>query len=853
MPPFNLKKPGSRRNARTRAFFLFRVNTPHMSTAPRILIFRLSSMGDVILCTSALEAIRARSPGARITWVIAREFADLLQGDPRIERVVAFDRTRGRAGLFAGFRDWHRMLRALFLSQDSPSARPGFDEVIDLHGSIRTRYAALLHGYLRWRNQIHGGWTTLSKQRGRRWAYFTLKRLLPRSLRPAAGGGLARRVARLVAQGHPAQLQAYPSLRHLLDRPIRSESVDWIEASLRSDALRIAVMPGAAWAGKRWPTHRFFRAMAAFQEDQASRSGRTVQWFILGKPGERACEDLFRVASQAGLSIASAHRQLDLVEQAQLLSRCSVLLSNDTGMVHLAESIGIPAVALFGPTQPELGFGPWSSQSRSVCSSLWCSPCSKDGSACFRMGKSRFACLDEIPAKDVVSALRAVANGEAGVGATDRAASRVREQRRLVWAGRGYLFVVRLLARLVRLVLGLVRGFDWNWRKSPPVRRPMAGLVWFHAASAGELEMLWEVAREVRARGLEIGLSVFSPSGAKGIERFKAEFSPVYAGASPIEGEWSEFFKQFLPLAPVGWVTSKYEAWPELWSCLAARGIPLFTVNADERPSLRVASKVTRACFGALPEIHLATVDSDSRLRLEASALRAHWASAPVQTGDPRWDRVASRFQKPSSRLSEIMARVGAKDLPRPWWVLGSAWQEDLDFLLPQLGRLGFNGTLWVVPHSLTAASLQRQERALELYLGSPPIRTSSALEPATSAGVLVDELGVLVELYTQADLAWVGGGFKTGLHSVIEPALAQIPVACAPRGASRFPEVAALASSGQLSLVQTPADLEGWWTQWSHWVRPGPQAVTEGWRTVYQLGASGRCAEWILNGIKAQ
>ena len=52
-----------------------------MSTAPRILIFRLSSMGDVILCTSAIEAIRARAPEARITWVVAREFAQLLQGD----------------------------------------------------------------------------------------------------------------------------------------------------------------------------------------------------------------------------------------------------------------------------------------------------------------------------------------------------------------------------------------------------------------------------------------------------------------------------------------------------------------------------------------------------------------------------------------------------------------------------------------------------------------------------------------------------------------------------------------------------------------------------------------------------
>lgn len=817
------------------------------SSAPRILIFRLSSMGDVILCSSAIAAVRARAPGARITWVVAREFAQLLEGDARLERVVAFDRGRGLAGLKA----WHRLLKALFMSESLAS---GFDEVVDLHGSLRTRYAALLHRYLKFRKQAAGSWTTLGKQRVHRWAYFMMKRLLPRGVRPAGRGGNSRRVAELLAAGHPAGVQATPDLRHLLERPIRSESVDWIQSTLDANAIRIAVMPGAAWTGKRWPTHRFFRAMSALQ------ASRPVQWFILGKAGEKACEDLLRVASQAGLSVAGAHRHLDLVEQAQLLAQCSALLSNDTGMVHLAEALGVPAVALFGPTQPDLGFGPWSPRSRSVASPLWCSPCSKDGSACFRFGASRHACQGQIAPSDVVAALGSVLQGEQAPRARASAAhARTRKAFRL---GGVYVFFAGLLARTLRPILKLIRQVGWDWRETPMPRKAAAGVVWFHAASAGELEMLWEVAREVRSRGLELGLTVFSPSGAKAIERFKAEFAPVYAGPSPLEGEWSEFFESVLNATPLAWVTSKYEAWPELWSCLARRGVPLFTINADDRASLRVASFLTRGCFGALPEMSLATVDVDSRLRLEASGLGSQFSTAPIQTGDPRWDRVATRFRQPSARLTAILSKLSASGLPRPWWVIGSAWQEDLEFLLPNLARLGFGGTLWVVPHSMAPASVLRQHRALELYLGSKPIRTRVEPELAElpqlkdskgARSVLVDELGVLVELYTQADLAWVGGGFKTGLHSVIEPALAQIPVACGPKGAHRFPEVAPLVESGQLSLISTPAELEGWWTQWSHWQRPGPQSVTQAWRAAYQLGASGRCAQWILDGIKAR
>lgn len=75
------------------------------------------------------------------------------------------------------------------------------------------------------------------------------------------------------------------------------------------------------------------------------------------------------------------------VEQtAQALKRCHHLLAGDTGLVHVAEALSVPVHVLYGPTRPELGFGPFLKESRAIYSNVICSPCNKDGRRCLRGG-----------------------------------------------------------------------------------------------------------------------------------------------------------------------------------------------------------------------------------------------------------------------------------------------------------------------------------------------------------------------------------------------------------------------------------------------------------------------------------
>lgn len=351
----------------------------------KVLVFRLSAMGDVILCTSALSALARRTDPVSVDWVTSSTWSVILQADPRIRRLVAFDRK-------SGFLAWHRLCQVLFSE--------GYDEVLDLHASLRTRYARLYFTVMRLMlGRAPARWRTLSKSRLRRLGFFVFKQAWPRRWRPSGLGSLSIRAA-LLAGGNGSDR---PSLPQFLD-DVRTAAtgadesrVSGLLGRLEQDSRGfLAVMPGAAWPGKRWPVAHFLSALAAIRMPVA----------ILGTEGDSACGELSIALVRAGLPVAEAFRGLGLQETAQVLKKCRLLLSNDTGLVHLAEALGTPVVALFGPTHPDLGFKPWRPESTCVQADLWCRPCSKDGSACFRLGRDRFRCMGDLSPEQVAVQIR---------------------------------------------------------------------------------------------------------------------------------------------------------------------------------------------------------------------------------------------------------------------------------------------------------------------------------------------------------------------------------------------------------------------------------------------------------------
>lgn len=338
------------------------------------LIIRLSSLGDVILATSSLGALGS----GENHWVVSREYSELLKGHPRLSRIWEFDRKRDGSLI-----QWLGLCGALW--------NEGFTEVLDLHCTWRSRLARM---YFAARSRLSArqlSWRTISKERLKLNGLFLAKALWPRRWLPTP---LVVRSARLAGGSGNER----PDLSHLLSLP--GELPSGLEQWLSSHPGFICVMPSSKWDGKKWGVRGFFEVI--------SSSGLPA--VVLGNEGDRESHLLSKTLEQAGLSHFDGVGKLSFKQLARVLAGSEGYLGNDTGLAHLAEAVGTEVVTVFGPTIPEMGFGPWRPGSRAVGVGLWCKPCGKDGRTCYRWG-DRYACQRQLLPERVAKELEALIGG----------------------------------------------------------------------------------------------------------------------------------------------------------------------------------------------------------------------------------------------------------------------------------------------------------------------------------------------------------------------------------------------------------------------------------------------------------
>ena len=168
-----------------------------------------------------------------------------------------------------------------------------------------------------------------------------------------------------------------------------------------ASARRLGLAPGARWDTKRWPARHFAEFLQRFRGADPA----PVRIFL--GPQEEVWFDgspLARVAAE--LPDVEIVRRGSLREVAVALDGCTVLLTNDSGLLHLAEAVGTPVLALFGPTVEEFGYFPSLPHSRVLQLPLDCRPCSRNGKRpCWRQDQ---ACLAEIPPARVLEELLAL-------------------------------------------------------------------------------------------------------------------------------------------------------------------------------------------------------------------------------------------------------------------------------------------------------------------------------------------------------------------------------------------------------------------------------------------------------------
>ncbi|MEK7689717.1 MAG: hypothetical protein AAB425_01720, partial [Bdellovibrionota bacterium] len=202
----------------------------------------------------------------------------------------------------------------------------------------------------------------------------------------------------------------------------------------------------------------------------------------------------------------------------------------------------------------------------------------------------------------------------------------------------------------------------------------------------------------------------------------------------------------------------------------------------------------------------------------DRAGLNALFPQAIVHhTGEPRWDRVIERMQR-----SSVVGRIAFDQKQSPCGVIGSAWEDDIQTVLPGWLRAG-SGSLYVFPHQCDRVHAERLKGVLKNvivrsgYDHRVDLRTwETNQHPPRLANdrrqiVFVPQKGFLTEFYGHADWVFVGGGFGAGIHSTIEPALSGKPIAAGPVGADKFSEVLVLMHSGQLTFCNDSGDFERW------------------------------------------
>ena len=335
-------------------------------------------------------------------------------------------------------------------------------------------------------------------------------------------------------------------------------------------------------------------------------------------------------------------------------------------------------------------------------------------------------------------------------------------------------------------------------------RDPARPLLVAHAASAGELRQLEPVLVRLRARhpGWQLAVTCFSPSGLP----VAADLGADLAGLLP----WDvpRAVAALLDhLRPTALVLTRAEVWPELLGAASARGIRLglraATVPSRSRRLRWPARQLLAGALGSLEVVGATSPEDAARLRqlgVRPEALQV--------TGDPRADAVLERLEQAAAPTQEPATLVA-----------GSTWPADEAVLLAAFRSVREqhpDARLLLVPHEPTPGHLAGL-RARARAAGFGEVPAFGARDDGAPARV-VESVGGLALLYGLGRIAYVGGGFGgAGLHSVLEPAAAGMPILVGPEG-RRNPDAVQLNEVGALEWLprrRTTAVLEAWWATW--------------------------------------
>ncbi len=339
-----------------------------------ILIVKTSAIGDVTHTLPALNALRAQFPRASISWLVEEEAADILAGHPDIDHLLISSRKRWLRQLKTGkalpaCREIWRFIR------DIRAVR--YDLLLDFQGLLKS---GILIALCRARRKVGFG-RGMEHSEG---SYLFLnEKIAPISMDTHA---VERELHLLNAIGiktiqTACALPIAPQIRKEADSILRRAGLD------QSRPL-VVINPMTTWPTKHWPPEGFAALSRLLAETE-------TQIAFTGSPADRDKIAVIIHKSRSGaLNLAG---KTNLRQLAAVFARAAVVISTDTGPMHIAAAAGAPVVALFGPTAP-WRTGPHGSQHTIIRTAAPCSPC-------FKKECPAGSCMKDIKAETVYQAV----------------------------------------------------------------------------------------------------------------------------------------------------------------------------------------------------------------------------------------------------------------------------------------------------------------------------------------------------------------------------------------------------------------------------------------------------------------
>lgn len=342
----------------------------------KTLIIRFSSVGDIVLSSLLVRTFHSRFPNWQLDFCVKEEFADLVRFNPNISNVIEFPKS-------GNFDDVKRIRKKI--------KENNYDLIIDIHGSLRSRYVCF-------------GAKNVVRINKRKLARFLLVKFKLNLYDKSDGApSVALRyletVRTLGVEDDRMGLELFVS-----EDDISRTSKLVQDSGFRLDQQFIGVCPSAKHNNKMWSKERFAEAAAALSEHY----GNPVVLFGSEDEGQRCNEiEALLQTRRPRPRVLNLAGRISLTETAATMDYCSIVLTNDSGLMHIAAARKRNVAAIFGPTVRELGFFPFGTQSVVVENKeLDCRPCTHIGLP--ECPKGHFNCMNGISSAQVIESANAL-------------------------------------------------------------------------------------------------------------------------------------------------------------------------------------------------------------------------------------------------------------------------------------------------------------------------------------------------------------------------------------------------------------------------------------------------------------